>query len=336
MSSDADVRVAAAGSSRTIGRILGERGRAAFGAHVVGGALWREVTDARHAESLERMAEATRARFPWIWEEIAGLAEGLDLPLGDVFAWNCRGDLLASVPDGCTSVMLPGRWSNRLGHNEDGLPALRGHCFFARIQDHERPGVSVFCYPGSIAGHTFAITQAGLAQTVNNLRLLGVRPCIPRMVLSRAVLAAETLTDALAAIGAEPESGGFHLALARKGERRLLSVEFGGGRISVHPVREAQAHANHALRLGFAQRVTESSRARQERGEDLLRLGLRSPFHILCDKTGALPIFRDSPDDPDEENTLASVQLRIDDRHVWLRATIRDGESGHDVTESWP
>ena len=336
MSSDAGIRIAATGSPRDIGRILGERGRAAFLAHVVGGPLWREVTDARHAESLERMAAATRARFPWIWEEIAGLAEGLELPPDEVFAWNCRGDLLASVPDGCTSIMLPGRWSNRLGHNEDGLPALRGHCFLARIQDHERPGISVFCYPGSIAGHTFAITQAGVAQTVNNLRLLGVRPRMPRMVLSRAVLAAETLTGALAAIGEEPESGGFHLALARRGERRLLSVEFGGGRVAIHPVRTASAHANHALRLGLAQRVTASSRARQERGEALLQLGLRAPFDILCDRTGALPIFRAALDDPDEENTLASVRLQIDDRHVRLHATIWDDEGGHDVTESWP
>jgi hypothetical protein len=37
-----------------------------------------------------------------------GLADGLDLPFHDVFAWNCRGDLIAGAAEGCTTVQLPG------------------------------------------------------------------------------------------------------------------------------------------------------------------------------------------------------------------------------------
>jgi len=42
------------------------------------------------------MAAQTAKTFPRIMAELDGMAEGLDLPFDEIFAWNCRGDLLAS------------------------------------------------------------------------------------------------------------------------------------------------------------------------------------------------------------------------------------------------
>lgn len=40
--------------------------------------------------------------------------------------------------------------------------------------------------------------------------------------------------------------------------------------------------------------------------------GIIDPLAILRDKTGAgLPIFRDQPDDPDCENTLATLVVKV-------------------------
>ncbi len=229
-----------------------------------------------------------------------------------VFAWNCRGDLLASVPDGCTTVMLPGP-EPMLAHNEDGLPFFRGSCFIAEGRPEGRPGFHAFCYPGSIPGHTFAFTAAGLGQTVNNLRLTGVEPEIPRMVLGRALLAADTLDTALDLLRHAP-SGGFHFALMQRGDPRILSVEFGGGEHSVQEIGAPTVHANHALHLPggmAAQIVTESSRDRQARGDALAAAGV-APLAILRDTVGpGLPIRRDAADDSDEENTLGTAVLRL-------------------------
>src|SRR5690554_538238 len=118
----------AGGTPADLGRALGHAGRDAVHRHLVPSSIWASITHPRHAPATERMAATTKAMHPAIWEEIAGLAAGLELPLEQVFAWNCRGDLLATVPDGCTTVALPGPVPH-LAHNEDGLPFFQGHCF---------------------------------------------------------------------------------------------------------------------------------------------------------------------------------------------------------------
>lgn len=307
-------RVAASGTPYQIGATLGRAGRSAVQRHLLASDIWREITDMRHAALVTRLAEATRTRFPAIWAEVEGLAEGLGLPVAQVMAWNCRGDLLASVPDGCTTVMLPGR-EPTIAHNEDGLPFFRGACFLAEVAPRTGAGFLAFCYPGSLPGHTFAIGKSGLVQTVNNLRLLDVAPEVPRMVLGRATLGAGGLDEALAVLIAAPPSGGFHFSLAEQGSSRLVSVEFGAGEKMFRDVIEPELHANHALYLsrGAARQIeTLSSRQRQKRGTALLASHASDPFTILRDSSGeGLSIFRRSADDPDHENTLATLVVDV-------------------------
>ena len=304
--------VRAAGSSWQIGLALGQAGRAAVHRHLLTAPLWRAVTGPAHRPRVARMAGAVQTDFPAIWQELEGLAQGLDLPVEQVFAWNCRGDLLAHAPEGCTTVMIPGA-APVIAHNEDGFPALRGSCFMAECHPQGAPDFIAFCYPGSIPGHTFAVTAAGLVQTVNNIRLPGVAPLIPRMVLGRSVLACDTLTAAVDGLQGAA-SGGFHFALTHRRDRRLLSVEFGAGRVSVQEVSAPMVHANHALHLPCGeggQIVTRSSSDRQARAEALLAQG-RDPLTILRDTGGqGLPIRRDQADDPDAENTLATAVISV-------------------------
>ncbi|MDN3521890.1 C45 family autoproteolytic acyltransferase/hydolase [Halomonas ramblicola] len=305
----------AAGDPYAIGLALGRRGRRAVHEKLLASDAWRAVTDARHRPAVMRMLEGTR-RLPWVLEELEGLAAGLDLPLEAVFAWHCRGDLLATASDGCTTVILPGE-SPCIAHNEDGLPCLDGEAFLARLRPDDRPGFLSFCYPGSLPGHTFALTEAGIVQAVNNLRLTGVAPELPRMVLSRAMLAQPDLAAILTLLEVAPPGGGFHFTLARQGEPEVLSLEVGGGRDSRRPVAAPGVHANHALHLAGPQVVTRSSADRQRRGEALLAGGECDPLAILADTGGeGLPIHRREPDDPDDENTLATAVFRLDEDDV--------------------
>lgn len=301
-----------AGVPRDIGVALGRAGRAAVHRHLLAHPLWAEVNSSRHAARVARLAQATQARFPEIWSEIEGLAQGMDLPVAAVFAWNCRGDLLASVPDGCTTVMLPGS-APILAHNEDGLPFFRGSCFIAEAAPEGLPAFHAFCYPGSIPGHTFAFTEAGLVQTVNNMRLVGIEAEIPRMVLGRALLGCDTLEQALEVLRDAP-SGGFHFALSHRNDPRILSVEFGGGEASVREITAPALHANHALHLtrGLeAQIVTQSSADRQKRGDEMIAQGAEAMIILRDTDPSGLPIRRDAPDDSDEENTLGTAILTL-------------------------
>lgn len=300
------------GAPHDLGFALGQAGRDAVNRHLTRHSLWAEVMSHHHAARVARMAGATQARFPAIWAEIEGLAAGLDMPLMQVFAWNCRGDLLGSVPDGCTTVMLPGE-NPVLAHNEDGLPFFRGACFVAEAAPLGAPGFHAFCYPGSIPGHTFAFNSAGLAQTVNNLRLTGVEAEIPRMVLGRAVLGCTTLQQAVGILAKAP-SGGFHFALSHTNDRRIVSVEFGGGEAFVDEITQPTLHANHALHLqGGLKRqiITQSSADRQRRGDDMIADGADALAILRDSNPSGLPIRREASDDPDEENTLGTAVLTL-------------------------
>lgn len=298
-----------------IGQALGRAGRDAVHRHLLPSDIWAEVTAPCHREAVATMAANTQHYFPAVWEELKGLAEGLALPLDAVVAWNCRGDLLPHVPDGCTTLAIPGE-NPLVAHNEDGLPFFSGYCFIAEVNPEQANGFMAFCYPGSIPGHTLAITRQGWVQAVNNLRLHNVTPTMPRMVLGRAALYQSTIGEVIALLEQHSECGGFHFSLAERGRAEVISVEFGAGALAQRPLRAPAVHANHVLfqPQGMAgQSITASSRDRQQRGEQLLAGGERVPLAILHDQQGdGLPILRLAADDPDQENTLATAVMCIE------------------------
>ncbi|HBL9664509.1 MAG: acyl-CoA--6-aminopenicillanic acid acyl-transferase, partial [Escherichia coli] len=181
-----------------------------------------------------------------------------------------------------------------------------------------------FAYPGSICGHTFAVNEKGIVNTVNNIRAVYRPQGLPRQILARASLNANTLDEAITILTGQPRSGAFHHTLGQLGDARLFSVEATGQGCSVLPLTTVTGHANHlvhAALAGVEQIVTDSSASRQ------LRLvqwrETQPPFDAAAAKTilsdthdAELPIYRLAADDPDEENTLATAVFTLDANHV--------------------
>ena len=84
------------------------------------------------------------------------------------------------------------------------------------------------------------------------------------------------------------------------------------------------------------QTITDSSRDRQARGTQMIGDGVTDPLRILRDTGGTgLPIHRCSPEDPDNENTLATALFRIEKSSVEWR--LHDQTSERPVIEGrWP
>lgn len=301
----------ARGSHRDIGHALGRWGADACHRHLVHSEAWAQIMACRDRPEIPAMRALLRQAFPWIEEELAGLAAGLDLPPDDVFLWNCRGDLWALAPDGCTTVLAP----TRLSHNEDGDPGFAGACGLAEVRPAGAPAFVSFVYPGSLPGHTFAVNETGLAMTVNNIRARRAGAGMPRMVLTRALLAADSAHAAVSILQSHPRMGAFHLGLGQAGASQTWSVEFSRAAVSVRIVaRTPLLHANHAVHEAQAelpQVITASSAHRQERGEDLLEQGIPA-LTILADAGDAAePILRRSSSDTDQENTLATADIDL-------------------------
>ena len=297
---------------------LGELGREAYHQHVRSTGLWGKVSALKNSDQAIAMQQAVQQRFPLIWQELLGLAEGLQAPVDEVFAWNCRGDLLPSTSDGCTTVAgfttegLP-----LIAHNEDGFPQLQAHCWLVTVRPDAGMAFTSFYYPGSVCGHTLAVNACGLVSTVNNIRARQRPAGFPRQILARAVLDAGSLDEAVKLLTREPRSGAFHHTLGQCGDPRVFSVEATGTGFSVQEITQTSGHANHLIAATLSdvpQVVTGSSESRQKRLNEWLSqrgdttLSAAQALDILSDQSdNAWPISRQDPHDPDEENTLATA-----------------------------
>lgn len=303
------------GSPFSVGAALGKFGAQAAHSYLIQSPSWDSVMAWRGSEAAASMLALVDAHFPQIRQELEGLASGLELPFEDVFLWNCRGDLWSMPPDGCTTVQLPGNGQPRITHNEDGDPGFAGHCGIGLFTPDNGPAFASFVYPASIPGHTFAVTAHGLVMTVNNLRSRQITAGVPRMVLTRAILNQTHLDDALTLLRRATKSGGFHLSLAQRGQADLYSVEFNTLGVSAHTITVPALHANHLIHPALKdhpQLVTDSSRYRQERGDAMLAQGQHGPLVILADQANqTFPIYRDAPDDSDNENTMATADIHV-------------------------
>ncbi len=315
-----------AGSPFEVGRQLGEFGRSAYHNKVRKTALWQRIQALANSAQAKQLCVATQVHHPDIWLEVKGLAQGLGAPLDEVFAWNCRGDLVESTSDGCTTVYGHDADGARvIAHNEDGFPQLYEDCALVEVTPQAAVAFTSFAYPGSLCGHTFAVNAAGIVNTVNNIRACQRPHGLPRQVLARAALNASTLDEALTVLTESERAGSFHHTLAQAGQGAIYSVEATGAHESqVRVIHRAGGHANHLIYAdNVAQRVTASSGARQQRLDEWLKargtapLSVSDALAILSDSQNAtLPIYRQAPDDPDDENTLATMVYRLTEKHV--------------------
>lgn len=306
-------------------------------------ALKNNADALRALDALERVA---RDRFPGIMREVDGIAAGSAVDFRDVWLWNCRGDVVGggdqtgSPLAGCTTVLIPGNGDRAaiIGHNEDDQAELDGSCFLARVLPDEGPAFLSFYSPGLLPGHTFAVNDAGLVQTINHIRPYDQRLGIPRHVIARAVLSQSSLQSAIAILQREDRASGFHHNLGMCGERMLLSVEAPASGCVVEKASEQpRAHTNHLVYDPFAginQELAESSLDRLRRATALISEGVLAagdPLVILQDQTGeGLPIYRKGQHSEDSGYTLATVVFEIGTEGVdWRVYTDSVSEAEH-------
>jgi hypothetical protein len=303
------------------GFLIGQRSRKIMHEYVLSSEPWQSLKTWIGSERLKNMEDAARTFFPRYVDELAGIADGCKLPFLHVFLWNSRGDIYPFISEGCTTIYAPTPDGVLLGHNEDGDPNLRSHCFISRRDPgSHNSGYLAFTYPASINGHTFSVNSAGIVHLVDNIRSLEYGDGVPRQLLSRALLDCRSLDDVFSILKGCDRAGSFHHLLAQTGEDDILSVEYSPQEVSTLRLHTAYGHANHFIhpRLqNLKQRITPSSAARQIRVDQLCRK--------LTDSTGPddirlmlgdmenreLPIYRPDPADPDNENTLATAVFRV-------------------------
>lgn len=287
------------------------------------------VDDWAHAVRLARTYQPfIEAALPQYVEEMQGLADGAGVRFDDILVLN---SLEAITSDrlvlGCTSLavssMATADGSVLAAHNEDWYPADIDDVYLVRAEPEGEPPFLAITYGGLLPN--IGLNAAGIAQCCDTVYPNDVRLGIPRILVSRAVLAAETVDQAItAALHPQRAAGYNHLLISADGQ--ICNLEASATDFDRVPaVRGTAAHTNHYL--SERMRVIEQdlgrgaqSRARLARAQ----AGLAS-LQGGADPEGLVGILTDHDGEPhsicchaeevpsllDRQRTIASIVMNV-------------------------
>jgi isopenicillin-N N-acyltransferase-like protein len=167
-------------------------------------------------------------RYPQYVEEIVGMAEGANVSFDDLAVVNA---MEAVTMDAlhltkCTSLAVNEQHTSDehvlIGHNEDWLPEDEPDIYLVHATPIDEPPFLAMTYGGLLPNIGF--NAAGLAQCCDTVYPNDCRIGIPRVIVSRAVLGAQTLADAIRYMLVPHRAAGYnHLLVHESGE--LYNVE---------------------------------------------------------------------------------------------------------------
>ena len=226
-------------------------------------------------------------RYPKYMNELIGIAEGADVSFDDLAVINA---MEAVTMDAlhltkCTSMAVN---EDRtvdghvlIAHNEDWLPEDEKDVYVLHATPDDEPPFLGMSYGGLLVNIGF--NAAGIAQCCDSVYPTDSRIGIPRVVVSRAVLGARTLSDAVQLVLAPQRAAGYnHLLVHESGE--LYSVEVSARKFAIlYGDDGLMVHTNHYLDYNMQAVEYEpdeliGTRLRYYRA---LRLLKRTPLHSI-------------------------------------------------------
>ena len=190
-------------------------------------------------------------RYPQYVDELTGIAEGAGVSFDDLAVVNA---MEAVTMDAlhltkCTSLAVNDRRTADghvlVAHNEDWLPEDESDVFVIHATPVDEPPFLAMTYGGLLPNIGFNVH--GIAQCCDSVYPSDSRIGIPRLVVSRAVLAARTPADAIRSMLAPHRAAGYnHLLAHESGE--LYNVEVSARKFAILYGEDGfLVHTNHYL-----------------------------------------------------------------------------------------
>ncbi|MCS7009822.1 MAG: C45 family peptidase, partial [Anaerolineales bacterium] len=175
-------------------------------------------------------------RYPQYVEELIGIAEGANVSLDDLAVVN---GMEAVAMDAlhltrCTSMAVNQERTADghvlLAHNEDWLPEDENDVFVIHATPKDEPPFLAMTYGGWLPNIGF--NAYGIAQLCDSVYPSDSRIGTPRVIVSRAVLAARTIDEAIRHTVAPQRAAGYnHVLVHESGE--LYSIEVSARRFAI-------------------------------------------------------------------------------------------------------
>lgn len=225
------------------------------------------------------VTEASVARCPGAWAELAAMAGGAGVSAEDLALLNFRGDLGtfpsggAGESGGCSDLAWR-RSRSFIAHNEDEPASYLGRCPLLTLRLDGQQPVTAFWVPGFLPANAFSVTGTGVVISVDHLPVAQPALAPGRGFVARELQRAVTgVDDAIGLLAENPSAGGFSYTI---GDRtgRIAIVESAAGQCGWREVGDDGPiawHTNHGRYIEAAGTNPHGTSVR--RGEILAGLG---------------------------------------------------------------
>jgi predicted choloylglycine hydrolase len=238
---------------RAIGKTFTKELREAFERREKWFANLKRYAAGEGKENLRQMMKASEDHFPDIVQELGGWAEGSGISYEDLFILNCNNEFEAFLeedkrpPGDCSTVILNHGGRLIVAHNEDGNGNFSDLMFVLQARLPEGTEFIALTYPGCIEGNAPAFNNHGIIVATNYIGSHEVKAGVPRYFISRKMLEAKTIEEALEIARNPLRSHSYHHIVASLRERRAFSIETVPSRYQVKEIRGLYLHTNHLI-----------------------------------------------------------------------------------------
>jgi hypothetical protein len=191
----------------------------------------------------------TQKYFPHLYREIESVAEGAGIGFEKIWAMTLKSELATISEEnlGCSTIFYSDKDKMWLFHNEDGHAAYYDQMFTIKV--HPPSGVSfvTMVYPGIITGNGPSLNSKGIIQTTNFIGSTQAEIGLPRHIIGRAILEAQTLKEAEQIASMHPRAYPYHHNLASLNEKKYISIETIPGYSESNAPTGLFYHTNHLL-----------------------------------------------------------------------------------------
>ncbi len=192
-------------------------------------------------------------RYPRYVEEMKGISAGAGVSFDDVVVVNAMEAVTSDTLhlDKCTSMAVcQERTENNsvlMAHNEDWIPEDEPDVFMIHARPDDELPYLAMTYGALLPN--IGVNAAGIAQCCDSVYPTDSRIGIPRVIVSRAVLAARTLNEAIRRALVPKRAAGYNHMLAHE-SGELYNVEVSARRFGLRYAEDgALVHTNHYLDL---------------------------------------------------------------------------------------
>lgn len=246
------------GSHREVGQQIGESARKQVQNSIENAR--RFIEEAQDALQLDWKGAQIQSRkylpfaqehYPRYVEEMIGIADGAGVAFEDIAVINAMEAVTSDALhlEKCTSFAVnETRTADGhvlIAHNEDWLPWDEEDVYLIQAKPDNEPAFLAMTYGGLLPN--IGLNAAGLAQCCDSVYPRDSRIGIPRIIVSRAVLGASTISQAIRHMLVPQRAAGYnHLFVHESGE--MYNVEVSARQFAILPSTDGTlVHTNHYL-----------------------------------------------------------------------------------------